>query len=348
MQKKLSNFIRRNLVFLTNIIQTIGIPYSALVSIVFGLMIVSFPIGAYVVFHSEIGDNIDFGFPMEKFDIFIAGINMQIPFEYQLGDAFIVTWCLFVILFSIAIIGPKKNFLKSISELLIKEKNLTDENYLVTIIKWFSVIVLLSGIINFVQQSFGIAIEPPESTNDLILFLAVSIAPITEEIGFRVILIGIPLFLIYSFRSSVSSFFHTLWHPYKNLHIVDKKKVILLIVLVGIFFGAAHIISGEPWSTGKFAQATISGIIIGWVYYRYGLITALLIHWATNYFIFSYVFAISEINSISVESAISHTMIGTLEIILVVTGIVSISIIIMNFLNSKNENENEANKTEIL
>jgi|TARA_B100000029_G_scaffold124212_1_gene117683 membrane protease YdiL (CAAX protease family) len=336
------------LVFLTNIIQTIGIPYSALVSIVFGLMIVSFPIGAYVVFHSEIGDNIDFGFPMEKFDIFIAGINMQIPFEYQLGDAFIVTWCLFVILFSIAIIGPKKNFLKSISELLIKEKNLTDENYLVTIIKWFSVIVLLSGIINFVQQSFGIAIEPPESTNDLILFLAVAIAPITEEIGFRVILIGIPLFLIYSFRSSVSSFFHTLWHPYKNLHIVDKKKVILLIVLVGIFFGAAHIISGEPWSAGKFAQATISGIIIGWVYYRYGLITALLIHWATNYFIFSYVFAISEINSISVESAISHTMIGTLEIILVVTGIVSISIIIMNFLNSKNENENEANKTEIL
>jgi len=336
------------LVFLTNIIQTIGIPYSALVSIVFGLMIVSFPIGAYVVFHSEIGDNIDFGFPMEKFDIFIAGINMQIPFEYQLGDAFIVTWCLFVILFSIAIIGPKKNFLKSISELLIKEKNLTDENYLVTIIKWFSVIVLLSGIINFVQQSFGIAIEPPESTNDLILFLAVAIAPITEEIGFRVILIGIPLFLIYSFRSSVSSFFHTLWHPYKNLHIVDKKKVILLIVLVGIFFGAAHIISGEPWSAGKFAQATISGIIIGWVYYRYGLITALLIHWATNYFIFSYVFGISEINSISVESAISHTMIGTLEIILVVTGIVSISIIIMNFLNSKNENENEANKTEIL
>ena len=336
------------MVFLTNIIQTIGIPYSALVSIVFGLMIVSFPIGAYVVFHSEIGDNIDFGFPMEKFDIFIAGINMQIPFEYQLGDAFIVTWCLFVILFSIAIIGPKKNFLKSISELLIKEKNLTDENYLVTIIKWFSVIVLLSGIINFVQQSFGIAIEPPESTNDLILFLAVAIAPITEEIGFRVILIGIPLFLIYSFRSSVSSFFHTLWHPYKNLHIVDKKKVILLIVLVGIFFGAAHIISGEPWSAGKFAQATISGIIIGWVYYRYGLITALLIHWATNYFIFSYVFGISEINSISVESAISHTMIGTLEIILVVTGIVSISIIIMNFLNSKNENENEANKTEIL
>ena len=120
----------------------------------------------------------------------------------------------------------------------------------------------------------------------------------------------------------------------------------MLVVLVGIFFGVVHIISGEPWSAGKFTQASISGIIIGWVYYRYGLIAAMLIHWATNYFIFSYVFAISEINGISVENAISHTMINTLEIILVVTGIVSISIIIMNFLHSKNENE--INKTRML
>ena len=67
--------------FLTNLIQTIGIPYSALISIVFGLMIVSFPIGAYVVFDSELGDDIDFGFPLEKFDVCIAGINMAIPFE---------------------------------------------------------------------------------------------------------------------------------------------------------------------------------------------------------------------------------------------------------------------------
>ena len=89
-------------------------------------MIVSFPIGAYVVFNSEIGDDIDFVFPLEKFDLFIAGINMQIPFEYQIGDAFILAWCTFAILFTIAIIGPKMSFLRSISGLLLKEKNFTD------------------------------------------------------------------------------------------------------------------------------------------------------------------------------------------------------------------------------
>jgi hypothetical protein len=325
--------------FLTKLIEVIGIPFSALITIVFGLMITSFPIGAFVVFNSEIGDNIDFGFPLDEFNIFIAGINLVFPIEYQIGDAFVIVWSLFAILFSISIIGPRKNFLSAINGFIVKEKNTIDENYLITIIKWFSVLVVISGIINFIQESFGVMTQPPESTNDLILFLSITIAPITEEIGFRVMLIGIPLFVIYSYRTSFKSFFKALWHPYQNLDIANHKKSVLIIILVGIFFGAAHIISGEPWSNGKFAQAAVSGIIIGWVYYRYGLITAILIHWATNYFIFSYVFAVSEINGISIENAISHSMINTLELVLVVTGIISIVVIILNFINSKSKNK---------
>ena len=82
--------------FLTNLIQTIGIPYSALVSIVFGLMIVSFPIGAYVVFNSELGDDIDFGFPLEKFDIFIAGINLDLPFTTFVVGSFMGNWVTYI------------------------------------------------------------------------------------------------------------------------------------------------------------------------------------------------------------------------------------------------------------
>ena len=106
---------------------------------------------------------------------------------------------------------------------------------------------------------------------------------------------------------------------------------------VGLFFGLAHIISGEPWSEGKFAQAAISGIIIGWVYYRYGLISAILIHWATNYFIYSYIFFISDLNQISIQNALSHSMIGTLEIILVTTGVISLGMVILNYFNQKNQ-----------
>ncbi len=322
---------------LNNILHGFGIPLSALVSVIFGMMILSLPLGTYTVFNSNIGDDIDYNFPLEKFDIFVAGLNLGIPLEFEIGDMFIVFWSIFLILFVVTFLGPKNNFLKSVNRLLTKEQTSTDSNYLVNIIKWFSIIVLISGIINFIQESFGVSTLPPTYTNDLTLFLAITIAPITEELGFRVMLIGIPLFLIFSHKSSIKFFFSVLWHPHNNLHIMKHKRVIGIIVAVGLFFGLAHIISGEPWSEGKFAQAAISGIIIGWVYYRYGLISAILIHWATNYFIYSYIFFISDLNQISIQNALSHSMIGTLEIILVATGVISLGMVILNYFNQKNQ-----------
>ena len=320
---------------LENILHGIGIPFSALTSVIFGLMIVSFPLGAYAIFHSDIGNDIDYNFPLEKFDMFVAGINFQFPLEYEIGDVFIIAWSLFIILFVISFLGPKKNFIKSISEILSGEKSSFSDNYMMNVIKWFSILVLISAIITIIQESFGIVTEPPETTNDLILFLQITLAPLTEEIGFRVILIGIPLFLFYSHKSSIKFFIKSLWNPYSNLHVYDNKKAIALIIGVGIFFGIAHVISGEPWTNGKIIQASVGGIILGWVYFRYGLAAAILVHWATNYFIYSYLFLISEINGISVQNALSHSMIGTFEIILIVSGIVSSLILILNYKNSK-------------
>ena len=316
-----------------------GIPLSALTSVIFGMMIVSFPLGTYAVFNSDIGDDIDYSFPLDSFNVFVAGVNLGIPIEFEIGDMFIIFWSIFLILFVITFLGPKNNFLKSINHLLTQEKTNTDDNYLINIIKWFSIIVVLSGVINFIQESFGVNTLPPEYVNDLTLFLAITISPITEEKGFRVMLIGIPLFLIFAHKSSVRFFFNALWHPYKNLHIMKHRRAISIIIVVGVFFGLAHIITGEPWSEGKFAQAAISGIIIGWVYYRYGLISAILVHWATNYFIYSYIFFISDLNQISIQNAVTHSMIGTLEIILVLTGIISITMVLLNYFNRKNQRE---------
>ena len=320
---------------LENIIHGVGIPFSALTSVIFGLMIVSFPLGAYAIFNSEIGGDIDYNFPLEKFDMFLAGINLQFPLEYEIGDIFITIWSIFIILFVISFLGPKKNFMKTISDILSNGKNSFSDNYMINVIKWFSILVLISAVITIIQESFGIVTEPPDTANDLILFLQISLAPITEEIGFRLILIGIPLFLIYSHKSSIKFFFKSLWNPYSNLHVYEKRKAIALIIGVGIFFGIAHVISGEPWTDGKILQASIGGIILGWVYFRYGLAAAIILHWATNYFIYSYLFLISEINGISVQNATNHSMIGTFEIILIVSGIISSVMVLLNYKNSK-------------
>jgi len=318
------------------IYQCIGIPHTALISIILFLMILSFPIGAYLVFNSEIGDDITYEYPMSDLSIFLAGIGFQVPVEFELGDGFIVLWCLFLILFAVAIFGPKKSFVNVLQSIIsVGKYNQLQDNDIITVIKWFSILVVVSGIIISVQEFFGISVEKTEAPNQLIQFFQVLLAPLIEEIGFRVILIGLPLFALYSYKSSLRLFVKSLWRPSHHLHITDLKKPLLIIVIVGIFFGISHIITGDAWSTGKFVQATASGLIIGWVYFKYGLAPAILIHWAANYFIYSYGYIIADINKIPVETAFAHSLLYMLELMLIVTGSISIVILVLNYVFSK-------------
>jgi hypothetical protein len=300
------------------------------------MMLLSFPFGVFVVFNTDIGDDINFQYPLNNLDIF-KELGYLTPFDIEIGDVFIVLWSIYAILFTIAMFGPDKGFLKALSANLSREKLETKSNYMITITKWFSILILMSIIIDFIQQGFGIVTVPPSVDNNLAQFLYVSLSPIVEEIGFRVILIGLPLFVFYSHKLSIKHFFKSIWNPNRNLHIYDSRKILFLIVLVGIFFGLAHIITGEPWSEGKFAQATVSGIILGWLYFRFGLITAILVHWGTNYFIFSYANFVSQTNEMTIEAAFSHPLINTMEMLFLISGIFSVSVLLITYFNSKKE-----------
>ncbi len=316
------------------IIQALGIPFTALLSVIFGLLLVSFPIGLFVVFESEIGGDINYEDPLTHLDIFDGTEMYQAQIDVSIGDMFVILWTFYLVIFVIALLGPKHGFLKSLSSIISFGKYDSKSNYLFGVTAWFSILILISALINFIQEGFGIVTIPPSTDNDLIQFFYVSLAPIIEEFGFRLILIGIPLFFIYSHKSSIKYFIRCLWNP-GTLDIHDSKKAISLIVFVGIVFGFAHIALGESWSEGKFAQAAVSGIILGWVYLRYGFVASLLIHWATNYFVFSYANFISHLNFISIEDAFSHSLMYSLEILFLVTGVLSICMLIVHRFYSK-------------
>jgi len=317
------------------ILQGLAIPHTALISVIFCLMVLSFPTGAYLVFNSEIGDDITHEYPMDSLSLFLAGIGFEVPIKFELGDGFVVIWCTFLILFTVAILGPQKKFFAVLQSMMSEGRYKIQDSYIVAVIKWFSILVVVSGSIIGVQEFVGISIEQPEAPNQLIQFFDISLAPIIEELGFRVVLIGLPLFMLYSHKLSFKFLVKSLWWPQKNLRNVNMKKALSVIVIVGILFGAAHIFSDEAWSTGKFAQAVASGIIIGWVYFRYGFVSAVLIHWATNYFIFSYGYIVADINQISIGDAFSHSLLSTLELMLIVTGIISIAVLMLNYVYSK-------------
>ena len=311
------------------LIQSIGIPFTALLSVIFGLFLVSFPIGIYVVFETDIGNDLNHEYPLTHLELFNEMEFYQTPTDVSIGDAFVILWMFYLVIFVIAMLGPKDGFLKVLSPIISLGSYNPKLNYMFGVTKWFSILILISALITFVQEGFGIDIVPPPVDNDLIQFFYVSLAPLIEEFGFRLILIGIPLFVLYSTKSSIKYFIRCLWNP-TILDIYDMKKAIFLIIFVGILFGFAHIALGDSWSEGKLAQATASGIILGWVYLRYGFVTSLLIHWATNYFIFSYAGFISQINFISIEDAFSHSLMSSLELLFLISGIFSICILLVN------------------
>jgi len=318
------------------ILQALGIPYTALLSVIFGLLLVSFPIGIFLVFESDIGGDINYDYPLTHLELFHGTELYQMPTDVTIGDVFVVLWTFYAILFTISIIGPKHGFFKSLSSVISFGKFEYQSNYMVGITKWFSILILISLLINFIQEGFGIVTVPPLGDNDLIQFFYITLAPLIEEFGFRLILIGIPLFALCSSNASPKYFLRCLWRP-ANLEIYDSKKAIILIVFVGILFGFAHIAFGDSWSEGKFAQAAAGGIILGWVYLRYGFVASLLIHWATNYFVFSYAYFIAQINLISIEDAFSHSLMSSLEILLLLSGVFSVSVLIISKIFSRRE-----------
>lgn len=294
-------------------------------------MIFSFPIGMFVIFHTNVGGDISYALPLGVLGDFELGVFSGV----ELGDVFIIVWALYLILFAIAMMGPNAGFQSAMSPILSNGYVKTESNYMVAITKWFSITILVSVIINFVQEGFEIHIVPPTIENNLIQFFYVSISPLIEEIGFRVLLIGLPLFAFYGHKFSAKYLLKVLWNPSAALHIHSVTKAIILIVLVGVMFGFAHILSDESWSEGKFAQAAAGGIILGWVYFRFGFVVALLIHWATNYFIFAYVNFVAQTNDISINAAFLHPLITTMEILFLVSGALAVIMIVGRYYISK-------------
>lgn len=304
-------------------------------------MLLSFPVGAYVVFDTEIGDDLTYEFPISNLEPPLGGIASSFQFDIEIGDVFIILWSMYAILFSIATLGPRSNFLQNLMPIMTEGNISKTGNNMVAIIKWFSILVFISAIINLIQENIGIVTTPPQIENNLVQFYAVTLSPLLEEVGFRVILVGIPLFLIYSYKKSIGHFFRTLWQPHDHLDILDKRKVLVLILFVGALFGVAHVLAEDSWSSGKLAQATVGGVILGWVYFRYGFVASLLIHWGTNYFIFSFVYFISEVNGVSAKNAFSHSLLGTMEVLFMIAGAISSAIILIHFVKSRKENKLE-------
>ncbi|MCP8320767.1 MAG: hypothetical protein H3Z52_07485, partial [archaeon] len=203
----------------------LALAYIILILLLIGLMILSFPLGLYTVFNLGID---------------VSSIVI-----------FIIIWLTYLVLFIKAIRGPRLPLNKVPRSALDYGLKSIFDNTLSTLAVTLSALFLITIFITLLQESAGIGTGSPEI--DPIL---TSIAPINEEIIFRVVIIGTAAILLLLIRGARFNPFKALWHPARYISELgtktDMKVIYFAILISGALFGYVHIAPGGGWEIGKF------------------------------------------------------------------------------------------------
>ncbi|TRO51065.1 CPBP family intramembrane metalloprotease [Candidatus Bathyarchaeota archaeon] len=184
--------------------------------------------------------------------------------------------------------------------------------------------LVLILVINSLQEAGGIPTgTPPIQDKPFVDFFALSYSVVVEEIGFRLLPIGIFLLvsllfvakkkeIVLSLKQKIKLFFLSILVPDKAKKMADTKTVkkngIIkgismgewgILLFTSLIFGLAHFNPGFSWEIGKISSAAVSGLIIGLSYLIYGAPAAIILHWFFNsymdtFFLLSEVYPIAE------------------------------------------------------
>ena len=266
-----------------------------LIFIVILITAFSFAIGLFLVFFTDLGNEVHW-YSDVRLDFLILGVFGLDSIYFNLAIAFMLFWTVYLACYIFCFLQPipilsLSLVKKSIQTIGLQAINIQRNNYLAITISWFSGYFVLSILIDVIQQLFGFKLGNPLTANPLLSFFYLSAAPLNEEILFRVILLGIPLYLLF-IPFGKGLFLSTLTHPYRNISSRKAKyttiAIAIIIALNSLAFGLSHVLLGGGYEIGKITQAGLGGVIIAWLYYRYGLFSAITFHWISNYVFFAY------------------------------------------------------------
>ncbi|HXT83595.1 MAG TPA: CPBP family glutamic-type intramembrane protease [Verrucomicrobiae bacterium] len=294
-------------------------------------------IGIYMVFFTSIGKDITWQSNVQL-NFLLLDIIGILNVHFNVGITFVILLGIYSIIYIFCIFKPNFIFKNFRYQKLNKNSDISpfgqsphfsdnnnNNNYLHIIIQWFSAYFVISVIIDQVQQIFGIHIGTPLQNNPLLSYLNLTAAPLNEEILFRILFLGIPLsIIIFKYKNSIIS---ALIQPSKNLLIKSKRdKYILFIIIItnSIFFGLSHVIFGGNYEIGKITQASIGGLFLGWIYFRYGLMLSITFHWISNYALFSYSLLGSKVFNIPITNDAGNYFIMILSAAFFIIGILFI------------------------
>lgn len=246
-------------------------------------------------------------------DVFTV-IEIPIPLfglGVTLGALFAAIWGAFVLCFILAWLS-RGGFFKSIREALTKPLAMARTNFLFLMPILATGLLYATVIIEEFQATQGVQtgnLNFPAKTSPYVILLNLAFAPLSEEIGFRITSIGIPVGIILAFiifrsdpklaslLSKIKLVLLAMVSPeaakrklgYKSvstnglLHGITLLEWALILV-TAFAFGSAHLLLGGGWEIGKVTTAFLAGLVFGIAYVAYGAYASILLHWFFDYY----------------------------------------------------------------
>lgn len=238
--------------------------------------------------------------------IFAQPLFIQIPYPITLTRLATIFISIYAALLAIAILTTRP--LHRLKEVITGYT----ENDAIETIKIMSLTLIIIIIVEGVQERTGIPTGELESPNEFLRYISALIAPLIEEIGFRVSIIGMValiLFLLtYRGKITIKNLLTLLWRPYNGYEKARGRGFLttlyIIMMIAAFIFGLLHFLSGGGWGIGKVTTATIAGIALGYLYIRHGFHSAVLGHSFFNVYLLSmyYIEKVGGVLSMVVEA----------------------------------------------
>ena len=249
------------------------------------LVVLSFPVGLYTTFFTSLSDQFNAASVVHGVYIFVGPFVSVLPLAGSMGGFFLALTAIYAGMLLLAT-RQGRGMLSSLRGAFSEGVGALFENtFFVTLISIaFLGFTILA--IDSLETSGGVPVGSI-SGDAMQLFMSLKKAPLREELGFRLIMVGLPaLFLCLgrSWRRALKS----LWRPsacYEGDVNTTFPQVVLAaaVALSSVAFGLVHISSGAGWEIGKLPEAAFAGVVLCYVYIRYGFHVAVLTHWGIDY-----------------------------------------------------------------
>jgi hypothetical protein len=259
--------------------KVIDLVFAALLTFTAGLLVLSVPAGVYAFFFTPLS-SAGYNWMTDAHLFFWVGpAPAVLPFVLSIGVSFLGVTGIYVLMLAFSAFQGKGPLRAMVEGIRSGVASFFSSPFLVVLIS-IGFLVFTASIIDSVVAGTAPASDP------LLSLASLANAPLIEEFGFRMMMIGVAVSLI-SLGGGTREALRALWRPSAALDGTVSKATVrailaVLLAVSAVTFGVTHVLYG--WTSGKFFEASYGGLVLGYVYIKYGFHVSVLTHWGVNYF----------------------------------------------------------------